>query len=85
MRGEGIQVMGRGNYVLSMYHYSFTNACLRYARHGTDHWMVMAVLRCDGAHYNRCYMRVRTLWPITLKGLAAVGRRGGFQSTQGGY
>ena len=57
-------MMGRGNYVLSMYHYSFNNACLRDARHGTDHLMVLTVLRGEGVHGNLLYMRVRMLWPI---------------------
>ena len=50
--------MGQGDYVLSTYHYSFTNACLRYAQHKPYFWIFLVVLIGKGVHGNICYMHV---------------------------
>ena len=52
---EGRQVTGRGNYILSTDRRNFTNTGMREPRHGTDHRMILAVIRGEGALRNSCY------------------------------
>ena len=60
MRREIRQVMGRGDYILRIDMESFSNAGLREACIYTDHRMVLAVLRGEGALRNCRYVGGRT-------------------------
>ena len=57
------QMTGRGDYFLSTDRSSFVNAGLQETQHGTDHRIILAVLRVEGALCNRRYQRGRTCWP----------------------
>ena len=67
MRREGRQVTGRGEYVLSTSRHTFFNAGVRETRMHTDHQMVLAVLRGEGAQRNGTYQQRRKCWPIKLR------------------
>ena len=54
----------RGDYILSTDKRNFTNAGLRESCRGTDHMMILPVIRGEGALCNRCYIWGRTQWPI---------------------
>ena len=64
MRGEGRLVERRGNYILRSYRDIFVKAGVREARLHTDHWMVLAVLRGEGALKICRYIVGRTRWPL---------------------
>ena len=67
MQRDGRQVMGRGYYILSTDSGSFVNAGLQDKYHGTDHRLILAVLRVEGALRNRRFQQGRTRWPIRPK------------------
>ena len=67
MQRDGIHIMGRGYYILSTDKRSFVNVGLQETRHGTDHRLILAVLRLEGALCNCCYRQGQTKWPIRLK------------------
>ena len=67
MKRDGRRVMVRGGYILSTYRRRFTKAGLQVTRHGTDHRLILAVLRGEGALCNHRYQQGRNLWPIQTK------------------
>ena len=63
------QMTGRGDYFLSTDRSSFVNAGLQETQHGTDHRIILAVLRVEGALCNRRFQLGRTCWPIRSKAI----------------
>ena len=59
--------MGRGGYILSTDRHNFTNTGLQESRHGTDHKIILAMLRGEVALCNRRYRQGRTRCPIQPK------------------
>ena len=64
LRQEGLQVTGRGNYILSSDRNIFLNTGVREARIFTEYWMVLAVLQGNGDLRNRRYVVSSTQWPL---------------------
>ena len=60
MHQEGQQVTGLGVYVLRTDQNNFINVGLQEPRLHTDHWMVLEVLRQEGATRNYRYRLKRT-------------------------
>ena len=58
---------GRCDYFLSTERSSFFIVGLRETRHGTDHRLILAVLRGQGVLRNFRFRRGRTRWPIRPK------------------
>ena len=56
-----------GDYVLGTIRHTFFNAGVRKAWIHTYHWMVLTVLRGEGAQQNGIYLRRRKCWPIKLR------------------
>ena len=69
MQRDGRQVTGRGYYILSTDSISFSNAELQETHHGTDHRLILAVLRGERALCNRCYRWGRMCCPIRTKSI----------------
>ena len=59
--------MGWGDYVLGTIRQIFSKAGVGEARMHTDHQMVLAVLRGEGAQRNGTYQQRRKCWPIKLR------------------
>ena len=64
MQRDEQQVKVRGDYFLSTYRISFVYTRLQETLHGTDHRLILVVLRGEGALHKCRYQRGRTIWPI---------------------
>ena len=64
IRRDDRQVTRQGNYILCINRHNFSNAGIREACISTDHRIVLAVIRGEGAHRNGAYLRKRICCPI---------------------
>ena len=77
MQRDGKRVMGRGDFILSTDRRSFFNAGLQETRHGTDHRIILAVLRGEEALRNCCYLMGADLLVNMAEGNTSPDRGGG--------